>query len=97
MEPKRKRVEVKPALSAVASWVVYDLANTIFSMNITSLYFSLWVVNLMGGTDADYGFANSMSMGTIFLFLSELVANRHSFPSMSGYRMPWRARPRSAR
>ncbi|MEK7767076.1 MAG: MFS transporter, partial [bacterium] len=52
---------------AVASWVLYDLANTIFSMNIVSLYFSLWVVNVMHGSDAQYGFVNAVSMGVIFL------------------------------
>lgn len=52
---------------SVASWVLYDLANTIFSLNIVSLYFSLWAVNVMGGTDASYGFANSISMAVIFI------------------------------
>lgn len=46
----------------VVSWALYDLANTIFSMNIVSLYMSLWVVNVMGGTDATWGYANSLSM-----------------------------------
>jgi len=75
----------KPSRWAVASWVVYDLANTIFSMNITSLYFSLWVVNLMGGTDADYGFANSISMGIVFLFSPLLGALSDQSPR----RMPF--------
>lgn len=57
---------------SVASWVLYDLANTIFSLNIVSLYFSLWVVNIMGARDADYGFANSVSMAVIF-FASPLL------------------------
>ncbi len=52
---------------AVAAWVLYDLANTIFSMNIVSLYFSLWVVNDMGGRDSDYGLANSLAMALIFV------------------------------
>ena len=39
----------RPKLLAVGSWVVYDLANTIFSFNIVSLFFSLWIVNDMGG------------------------------------------------
>ena len=34
--------------SAVASWVLYDLANTIFSMGIVSLYFSLFVREQVG-------------------------------------------------
>jgi UMF1 family MFS transporter len=59
--------QTKPGLLSVASWVLYDLANTIFSMNIVSLYFSLWIVNVMQGSDADYGFANSISMAIIFM------------------------------
>ena len=47
---------------SIISWALYDLANTVFSMNIVSLYFSLWVVNIMGGNDADYGNANALSM-----------------------------------
>jgi UMF1 family MFS transporter len=57
----------KPSTLSVASWVTYDLANTIFSLNIVSLYFSLWVVNIMGGTDAQYGYVTSISMAVIFV------------------------------
>lgn len=46
----------------IVSWALYDLANTIFSMNIVSLYLSLWVVNVMGGTDTLWARANSLSM-----------------------------------
>ena len=35
----------EPERKAVAGWVLYDLANTIFSLNIISLYLSLWVVD----------------------------------------------------
>ncbi len=51
----------------VGSWVLYDLANTIFSINIVSLYFSLWVVSAMGGTDQAYGNANGLSMLLMFV------------------------------
>ena len=59
---------------AVGSWVLYDLANTLFSMNIISLYYSLWVVNIMGGRDAHYGVANGLSMAVIFLLAPFLGA-----------------------
>ena len=52
---------------SVFSWALYDLANTIFSMNIVSLYYSLYVVNVMGGSDATYGDVNSISMLLMFL------------------------------
>src|SRR5512142_2389719 len=57
----------KPPFASVASWVLYDLANTIYSMNIASLYFSLWVVNVMGGLDRDFAWATSISQALIFV------------------------------
>ena len=57
----------RPPFLSVASWVLYDLANTIYSMNIASLYFSLWVVNVMGGLDRDFGWATSISQALIFV------------------------------
>jgi len=74
-----------PSRLSVASWVVYDLANTIFSMNIVSLYFSLWVVNVMGGTDAHYGNATSISMAVIFVVSPFLGALTDQYPR----RMPF--------
>jgi UMF1 family MFS transporter len=55
------------ARRAVVGWVLYDLANTIFSLNIVSLYFTLWVTKDMGGRDGHYLVANAISMGLMFL------------------------------
>lgn len=54
---------------AVVSWVLYDLANTIFSMGVVSLYFSLYVRDEVGAQRADsvYGIITTMSMGMIFV------------------------------
>jgi MFS transporter, UMF1 family len=52
---------------SVAGWALYDLGNTLFSFNVISIYLPLWIVNDMGGRDADYGLANSLSMGLMFL------------------------------
>ena len=51
------------------SWVLYDLANTIFSMGVLSLYFSLYVQERVGIERADrvYGLITAASMGLIFL------------------------------
>ncbi len=59
---------------AVASWILYDLANTIFSMGVISLFFSLWVRDQVGAQRADttYGIITALSMGIIFL-LSPLL------------------------
>lgn len=54
---------------AVASWVVYDLANTIFSMGVISLYFPFFVGDAVGSARADsvYGRITAISMGLIFI------------------------------
>src|SRR5256885_4299473 len=60
----------KPApVSAVASWVLYDLANTIFSMGVLSAFFALWARDQVGKERADsvVGWATAVSMGTIFV------------------------------
>jgi UMF1 family MFS transporter len=53
----------------VASWVAYDLANTIFSMGVVSLFFSLYVAREVGADRADrvYGLITALSMGIIFV------------------------------
>jgi UMF1 family MFS transporter len=58
-----------PTRSAVASWILYDLANTIFSMGVISLFFSLWVRDEVGAERADtvYGIITAISMGIIFV------------------------------
>lgn len=75
----------RPSRLAVISWALYDLANTIFSMNIVSLYFGLWVVNEMAGTDAAYGNANSISMALMFFSAPILGA----LSDQAGRRMPF--------
>ena len=69
----------------VMSWALYDLANTIFSMNIVSLYLSLWVLNVMGGTDATWGYAISLTMVMVFLSAPILGA----LSDQAGRRLPF--------
>lgn len=52
----------KSGAPEVLSWGLYDFANTIFSMNIVSMYFPLWVTQELGGEDIDYSVALSVSM-----------------------------------
>ncbi len=44
------------------SWAMYDFANTIFAMNVISLYFALWVTIDKAGEDILYSIAISGSM-----------------------------------
>jgi len=46
----------------VISWALYDFANTIYSMNILSLYFAGWLVVDLGFKDIHYSLAFSASM-----------------------------------
>ncbi len=46
----------------VISWALYDFANTIYSMNILSLYFAGWLVVDLGFEDIYYSIAFSASM-----------------------------------
>ncbi|MCK4870717.1 MAG: MFS transporter [Gammaproteobacteria bacterium] len=46
----------------ISSWAMYDFANTIFSMNVISLYFALWVTVDMHGPDIYYSIAMATSM-----------------------------------
>jgi UMF1 family MFS transporter len=72
---------------AVASWILYDLANTIFSMGVVSLYFSLYVRDAVGAQRADstYGVITAISMGIIFVISPLLGAMTDRAPR----RMPF--------
>lgn len=52
---------------SVVSWILYDLANTIFSIAIVSNYFPIWVVDDMGGRDADVGLANGAATALVLI------------------------------
>jgi MFS transporter, UMF1 family len=69
-EPVPRRIPTR----AVVSWVLYDLANTIFSMGVVSAYFSVWVRDEVGKERADsvYGIITAISMAIIF-FSSPLL------------------------
>lgn len=56
-----------PNKLAIFSWCLYDFANTIFSMNVISLYFALWVTVDHDGQDILYSTALSLSMLAVAL------------------------------
>jgi UMF1 family MFS transporter len=66
--PAAPRAPHQVTRRAVVGWVLYDLANTIFSMGVVSLYFSLWVRDQVGAqrADATYGIITAVSMAVIF-------------------------------
>jgi UMF1 family MFS transporter len=60
---------MKATRRAIVGWILYDLANTIFSMGVVSVYFSLYVREAVGAQRADsiYGVITAVSMGIIFV------------------------------
>jgi MFS transporter, UMF1 family len=69
----------------VLSWAFYDLANTMFSMNIVSFFFGIWVVNVLGASDSAYGYAAALSYAVIFVLSPFLGALTDQSPR----RMPF--------
>lgn len=52
--------KVKPR--SLYSWLLFDLANTVYAFVIPGLYFSVWLVSEKGWTDQQLGFATSTAM-----------------------------------
>ena len=48
--------------SSLFSWLLFDLANTVYAFVIPGLYFSVWLVTEQGWTDQALGFATSGAM-----------------------------------
>jgi len=69
----------------IFSWSMYDFANTIFAMNVISLYFALWVTVDMKGEDILYSWAlsGSMLLAAIFSPIMGAISDR------LGRRMPF--------
>ncbi|MEP6989775.1 MAG: MFS transporter [bacterium] len=50
-----------------ASWALYDFANTIFSMNVATLYFSVWLIKDLGASSTMYALGNGLSSMLVVL------------------------------
>jgi len=76
-----------PASSAkgrIFAWAMFDFANTIFSMNVVSLYFAVYIVSDLGKAPIYYSVATSISMIAVVL-LSPFLGQR---TDIVGRRMP---------
>ncbi|MBC8645651.1 MAG: MFS transporter [Thermoanaerobaculia bacterium] len=49
------------------SWALYDFANTIFSMNIATLYFAVWIVTERGASNTAFSLATSLSSAVVLV------------------------------
>ncbi|MCI0405989.1 MAG: hypothetical protein L0209_07950, partial [candidate division Zixibacteria bacterium] len=63
------------------AWASYDFANTIFSMNVVSLYFAQWVIFDLGQKELSYSLSYSLSMLVVAVTLPVLgsLADRHLY------------------
>src|ERR1700712_241299 len=67
-------VVVRAPVLERASWALYDFANTIFSMNVATLYFSVWLINDLGASSTVYAVGNAGSAILVFLSVPLLGA-----------------------
>lgn len=68
-----------------ASWALYDFANTIFSMNVATLYFSVWLISDLGASNTVYAVGNGISSLLVVLSVPLLGA----LSDARGRRKPW--------
>ena len=47
------------------SWAIYDFANTVFSMNIATLYFAAWLVADLGHSNTLYALVNGIASALV--------------------------------
>src|SRR5438128_12227862 len=47
------------------SWALYDFANTVFSMNIATLYFAAWLVADLGHSNTLYAIVNGIASAPV--------------------------------
>jgi UMF1 family MFS transporter len=73
-----------PDKKAVAGWAIYDFANTIFSMNIVTMYFAQWLVVDNRVEDIYYSISYALSM----LLVAATVPALGAISDAKGKRMP---------
>ena len=59
--------DAKPSRSATGSWVVYDVANSLFWTGVVGLSFPLWLTKDLGGSDATLGYVLAATMAVVII------------------------------
>ncbi|HEY4217765.1 MAG TPA: MFS transporter [Gemmatimonadaceae bacterium] len=62
-----------PAIERV-SWAIYDFANTIFSMNVVTLYFAVWLVSDLGASNTMDALASGIASFLVVISIPFLGA-----------------------
>lgn len=69
----------------VFSWQLYDFADTIYSMNVTTRYFGPWIIRAFGATPLMYNLL-SAAANLLVAILSPLLG---AISDAQGRRLPW--------
>ena len=80
--------ELNPPLAPLRerlSWALYDFANTVFSMNIATLYFSAWLIADLGYSNTLYATANGIASVLVVLSIPLFGA----ISDVTQRRKPW--------
>ena len=84
--------DLNPPLASLRerlSWALYDFANTVFSMNVATLYFSAWLVRDLGHSNTLYatvnGIASALVVVSIPLFGAISDATQRRKPWVVGF------------
>ncbi len=67
------------------SWALYEFANTIFSMNIATLYFAVWLVSDLHGSNTDVALGNGVASILVMFSIPVLGA----VSDVTRRRKPW--------
>ena len=68
------RATVRAPLLERLSWALYDFSNTIFSMNVATLYFTVWLVSDLGVSNTLDAAANAAASALVFVAIPFLGA-----------------------
>jgi UMF1 family MFS transporter len=68
------RVRLRAPARERWSWALYDFANTIFSMNIATLYFAVWIVSDLGASNTVYALGNAIASALVVVSIPVLGA-----------------------
>src|SRR5688500_9868446 len=67
------------------SWALYDFANTVFSMNIATLYFSAWLIADLGQSNTLYATVNGIASALVVVSIPLFGA----ISDVTQRRKPW--------
>jgi len=79
------RAAVRAPLVERCSWALYDFSNTIFSMNVATLYFTVWLVSDLGTSNTLAAVANAIASALVVLAIPFLGA----LSDVRRRRKPW--------